>query len=162
MSDILQQEELDALFSALKDGDIEIPEPEKKEDDVDQDALAAEWEQQLSMDSGVDMDEFGELVQEETARPVSSGKKDYPRELKVLLNIDLDVAVEMGRTRMAVYEILRLSQGKTIQLDRDANSYLSFMVNNVEVARGEAVVTNDNFGLRIKEIGSLKERLEKL
>ena len=74
----------------------------------------------------------------------------------------LDLSVELGRARMSIQDLLNMSPGSVIELDKIAGEPLDFMVNGRLVARGEAVVVNDKFGVRIADIVSLSERIARL
>ncbi|MBE2252107.1 MAG: flagellar motor switch protein FliN [Myxococcus sp.] len=84
------------------------------------------------------------------------------RRLDLLLDVPLDVTVELGRSRMSIQELLGLSPGSVIQLDKIAGEPLDIMVNDRLIARGEAVVINDKFGIRITDIVSTAERIARL
>lgn len=85
-----------------------------------------------------------------------------PRKLDMLLDVPLDLSVELGRARMSIQDLLNLSPGSVIELDKVAGEPLDFMVNGRLVARGEAVVVNDKFGVRITDIVSPSERIARL
>jgi flagellar motor switch protein FliN/FliY len=82
--------------------------------------------------------------------------------LDLILDVDVTLALEVGRTRIKVRDLLQLSQGSILELDRLAGEPLDVLVNGVQVARGEVVVVNDNFGLRLTEVVSPRERIEPL
>ncbi len=82
--------------------------------------------------------------------------------LDLLLDVPLDVSVELGRSRMSIQELLALGPGSVIELDKIAGEPLDILVNNRLVARGEAVVVNDKFGVRITDIISPTERVARL
>ncbi|WP_248511813.1 flagellar motor switch phosphatase FliY [Sporosarcina sp. NCCP-2222] len=82
--------------------------------------------------------------------------------LNMLLDIPLNVTVELGRTKRSVKEILELSSGSIIELDKLAGEPVDILVNNRHVARGEVVVIDENFGVRITDILSQTERLNNL
>lgn len=82
--------------------------------------------------------------------------------LDLLLDVPLDLSVELGRTRMSIQELLSLGPGSVIELDKVAGEPLDILVNNRLVARGEAVVVNDKFGIRITDIVSPTERIARL
>ena len=84
------------------------------------------------------------------------------RSIEFLLDVPLDVAVEIGRCRMLVHDLLQLGQGAVVELDKLAGEPLDVLINNRLIARGEAVVVNERFGLRLTEIISPIERLERL
>lgn len=82
--------------------------------------------------------------------------------LNMLLDIPLQVTVELGRTKRSVKEILEMSSGSIIELDKLAGEPVDILVNNRHIARGEVVVIDENFGVRITDILSQKERLNNL
>jgi flagellar motor switch protein FliN/FliY len=84
------------------------------------------------------------------------------RRLDMLLDVPLEVQVELGRTRMTIQDLLQLGPGSVIELDKVAGEALDILVNGRLVARGEAVVVNDKFGIRITDIVSPQERIQRL
>lgn len=82
--------------------------------------------------------------------------------LNFILDIPLEVAVQLGRTNMLVNDLLKLGQGSVIELDKMAGETLEILANQKLVARGEVVVINEKFGIRVTEIISPMERVEKL
>ena len=95
------------------------------------------------------------------AAPLSEAAKP-DRKLDFILDIPLKVTVELGRTKMVVNELLNLGQGSVIELQKLAGEPLEVLVNNKLVARGEAVVVNEKFGVRLTDIISQTERVEQL
>jgi flagellar motor switch protein FliN/FliY len=85
-----------------------------------------------------------------------------PRRLDLLLDVPLNVDVELGRARMTIQDLLALGPGSVIELDKVAGEALDILVNDRLVARGEAVVVNDKFGIRITDIVSPHERIQRL
>jgi flagellar motor switch protein FliN/FliY len=92
--------------------------------------------------------------------PITSGGKD--RNLQMILDIPLRVTVELGRTKMPVSELLNLTQGSVIELNKLAGEPMEVLVNDKLIARGEAVVVNEKFGVRLTDIISPSERVEQL
>jgi flagellar motor switch protein FliN/FliY len=84
------------------------------------------------------------------------------RNLNLILDIPLRVAVELGRTKMVVNDLLNLGQGSVIELSKLAGEPMEVLVNDKLVARGEAVVVNEKFGVRLTDIISPSERVEQL
>jgi flagellar motor switch protein FliN/FliY len=84
------------------------------------------------------------------------------RNLKLILDIPLRVTVELGRTKMAVSDLLNLGQGSVVELSKLAGEPMEVLVNDKLIARGEAVVVNEKFGVRLTDIISTKERVEQL
>ncbi|MDG0815418.1 flagellar motor switch protein FliN [Bdellovibrio svalbardensis] len=89
-----------------------------------------------------------------------SGQKD--RNLNLILDIPLKVTVELGRTKMPVSELLNLTQGSVIELSKLAGEPMEVYVNDKLIARGEAVVINEKFGVRLTDVISPAERVEQL
>jgi flagellar motor switch protein FliN/FliY len=79
-----------------------------------------------------------------------------------LLDVPLQVSVEVGRTRILVKDLLQMREGYVVELDKLAGETLDVYVNQRLIARGEAVLVNDKFGLRLTDVISPAERLEKL
>jgi flagellar motor switch protein FliN/FliY len=90
------------------------------------------------------------------------GEENKDRNLQLILDIPLRVTVELGRTKMAVSELLNLGQGSVIELNKLAGEPMEVFVNDKLIARGEAVVVNEKFGVRLTDIISTKERVEQL
>ncbi|MBD5417656.1 MAG: flagellar motor switch protein FliN [Desulfovibrio sp.] len=84
------------------------------------------------------------------------------RELDFILDIPLDVSAELGRTRLLINELLQLGQGSVVELNKLAGEPLEVYVNGKLVARGEAVVINEKFGVRLTDIISPIERVKQL
>lgn len=94
------------------------------------------------------------------AAPQLSAQND--RNLNLILDIPLKVSVELGRTKMPVSELLNLTQGSVIELSKLAGEPMEVYVNDKLIARGEAVVVNEKFGVRLTDIISPAERVEQL
>jgi len=84
------------------------------------------------------------------------------RNLELLFDVPLQVTVELGRTKRSVQEILQLSTGSIIELDKLAGEPVDIFVNNKLIAKGEVVVIDENFGVRITDIVSQSDRLKRL
>ncbi|GMV38122.1 MAG: hypothetical protein AMXMBFR61_26300 [Fimbriimonadales bacterium] len=82
--------------------------------------------------------------------------------IEILLDVPLDVTVELGRVRMLAKEVMELATGSIVELDRAAGEPVDVLVNGRAVARGEVVVIEDNFGVRVTEILSPIDRLKRL
>lgn len=82
--------------------------------------------------------------------------------LDMLMDIPLQVTVELGRTRRSVKEILELSAGSIIELDKLAGEPVDILINQKIVAKGEVVVIDENFGVRVTDIISQRDRLSKI
>jgi flagellar motor switch protein FliN/FliY len=128
-------------------------------------ALAAEEETKLRRESDQNSlasrsrdAQFKDLTQESRA-PRPDGNK---RDLDFILDIPLDVSAELGRTKLLINELLQLGQGSVVELNKLAGEPLEIFVNGKLVARGEAVVINEKFGVRLTDIISPIERVKQL
>lgn len=88
--------------------------------------------------------------------------KKNTRDLDFLLDIPLEISVELGRTSMYINDLLQLGQGSVIELNKLAGEPLEILINSRLIARGEAVVVNEKFGVRITDIVSPIERVKQL
>ena len=92
----------------------------------------------------------------------TSSAQSEPNNLSMLLDIPLQVTVELGRTKRMVKEILAVSQGSIIELDKLAGEPVDILINNKLIAVGEVVVIDENFGVRVTDILSTADRISKL
>jgi flagellar motor switch protein FliN/FliY len=92
----------------------------------------------------------------------AQSQENQSRRLELLLDVPLDLSVELGRTRMSIQDLLNLSPGSVVELDKIAGEPLDILINDRLIARGEAVVVNDKFGVRITDIVSPSERIARL
>lgn len=99
-----------------------------------------------------------ERSEQEQERPRAEGSGS----LEFFLDVPLEVTVELGRRRMRIAELLSLTKGSVIELDKVAGEPLDVRVNDQLVARGEAVVVNDKFGVRLTDVVPRSERVERL
>jgi flagellar motor switch protein FliN len=82
------------------------------------------------------------------------------KNLQMIMDIPLKVTVELGRSRMPVNDLLKLVSGSVIELAKLAGEPMEVFVNGKMIARGEAVVVNEKFGIRLTDVISTKERVE--
>jgi len=153
----MEQNEIDAL---LKDIDTSVePESEKtkSDDDLSWDDVQEELEQTRGASAKkteVSSVNFQEVKKVETPK----GNLD----LEFILDIPLTLNVELGRCHMLINELLQLGQGSVVELSKLAGEPMDVYVNNRLIARGEVVVVNDKFGVRLTDIVSPTERVNKL
>jgi len=98
--------------------------------------------------------QFGELG------PHAAGTGGQEMNLNLILDVAVTLALEVGRARMPVRDLLQLAPGAVVELDRLAGEPLDVLVNGVRIARGEVVVVNEKFGIRLTEVVSATERME--
>jgi flagellar motor switch protein FliN/FliY len=110
--------------------------------------------------------EEASAMQKDSAKVSDSGSSSLgagkDRNLALILDIPLRVTVELGRTKMPVNELLNLTQGSVVELSKLAGEPMEVYVNDKLIAKGEAVVVNEKFGVRLTDIISPTERVESL
>lgn len=87
---------------------------------------------------------------------------DENSNLDVILEIPVTIAMEVGRTKISIRNLLQLNQGSIVELDRLAGEPLDVLVNGTLVAHGEVVVVNEKYGIRLTDVISAAERVKKL
>ncbi|MBX8520654.1 flagellar motor switch protein FliN [Pseudomonas cichorii] len=85
-----------------------------------------------------------------------------PRELEMIMDIPVKLSVELGRTRITIKQLLELAQGSVLALDGLAGEPMDILINSYLIAQGEVVVVDDKYGIRITEIITPSERVQKL
>jgi flagellar motor switch protein FliN/FliY len=108
-----------------------------------------------------------QTAKQKTETPKSPQKTDatdskLTGNMDFLLDIPLEISVELGRTKILINELLKLGQGSVIELSKLAGETLEILANQKLVARGEVVVVNEKYGVRLTEIISPSERIERL
>ncbi len=83
-------------------------------------------------------------------------------DLNMILDIPVQLTVELGRTKIAIKNLLQLAQGSVVELDGLAGEPMDVLVNGCLIAQGEVVVVNDKFGIRLTDIITPSERIRKL
>ncbi|MBF0480457.1 MAG: flagellar motor switch protein FliN [Desulfovibrionaceae bacterium] len=137
------------------------------------DALAEEWAKALATEEETSLRKEKEQqhyatrstephFKDMTAEAKAPRSESINKELDFILDIPLDVSAELGRTRLLINELLQLGQGSVIELNKLAGEPLEIFVNGKLVARGEAVVINEKFGVRLTDIISPIERVKSL
>lgn len=90
------------------------------------------------------------------------GAAPAPKNIDFILDIPMQVTVQVGSTKMVIRELLQLGQGSVIELEKLAGEPMEVLVNNKLVARGEVVVVNEKFGIRLTDVISAAERVQQL
>lgn len=169
--DDLDQDKLAAEWAAALAGDDEESAPPQASSSDEN--LADAWAQALATQEETSLKkekeqnylssqtrpaEFKDLTQEAKTPRADATKRD----LDFILDIPLEVSAELGRTRLLINELLQLGQGSVVELNKLAGEPLEIYVNGKLVARGEAVVINEKFGVRLTDIISPIERVKQL
>ena len=92
----------------------------------------------------------------------ANGHAGGTENLDLLLDIPLKITIELGRTKMLINDLLKLGQGSVIELPKEAGDTLEILANNRLIAKGDVVVVNKKYGIRLTEVLSPVERVEKL
>ncbi len=163
MSDeVISQEEIDALkpeegagetdgADAGVDGsDVTAEQDTAPVESLEVERSAAHIDVQKGGDTGVETVKFSSLGNA-SGPGVGSG-------VELILDVQMQIAVELGRTTMLVKDVLALSPGSVVVLEKHSGEPVEVVVNNKTVARGEVVVIDENFGVRITEIINARER----
>ena len=92
----------------------------------------------------------------------TEGKASMMNELDMILDIPVQIAVELGRTKITIKSLLQLAHGSVVELSNTAGEPMSVYVNGTLIAQGEVVVVNDKFGIRLTDIITPSERMRKI
>jgi flagellar motor switch protein FliN/FliY len=104
-----------------------------------------------------------EAAGEQVFRPLEqSGQASESRDLEMILDIPVKLSVELGRTKVTIKQLLEMAQGSVVELDGLAGEPMDILINGYLIAQGEVVVVEDKYGIRITEIISPSERVQKL
>ena len=98
----------------------------------------------------------------EAYTPAAKGTAGESENLDLLLDIPLEITIQLGRTKMLINDLLKLGQGSVIELSKEAGDTLEILANNRLIAKGDVVVVNKKYGIRLTEVISPVERVEKL
>jgi flagellar motor switch protein FliN/FliY len=148
------------------------------ENGVDTSATSAEadpWGAAMAEQAGADdalkqeiasnQDPLGTSVAEKTIfkdLSASDIQTNTPNDIDFILDIPVQLTVELGRTKIAIKNLLQLAQGSVVELDGMAGEPMDVLVNGCLIAQGEVVVVNDKFGIRLTDIITPAERIRKL
>jgi flagellar motor switch protein FliN/FliY len=138
--------------------------PQKLADEVANGMLDAEESESASDEGegaadGDDQDLADEWAAAMESKPLSAD--DHP-ELDVILDIPVRISMEVGATKIPIRNLLQLNQGSVVELDRLAGEPLDVLVNGTLIAHGEVVMVNDKFGIRLTDVVSQSERIQRL
>ena len=138
-------------------------------DQISADDWASAMTEQAATEGGAEAD-WGAALAEQAAQPAQmpifdttgAAVPSAANNLDMILDIPVNLTVELGRTKIAIRNLLQLAQGSVVELDGLAGEPMSVLVNGTLVAQGEVVVVNDKFGIRLTDIITPSERIRKL
>jgi len=136
------------------------------ETDVAQEEEIDDWgaamAEQTSAESSVLQSNNTEQAQVFTEFTAKNKLHDTQNDIDFILDIPVQLTVELGRTKIAIKNLLQLAQGSVVELDGMAGEPMDVLVNGCLIAQGEVVVVNDKFGIRLTDIITPAERIRKL
>ena len=111
-----------------------------------------------------DPEEIKELLKDDNPSSAKGGslKSNSKRNLDFLYDIPLNISVEVGRSKIKLKDLLKMGEGYVLELDKLAGEPLDLYVNSKLIAKGEAVMVGDKFGIRLTDVVSTADRLENL
>jgi len=128
---------------------------EEQSDDIEEDPWAAALEEQSDSEKA----KSAPITHlDDDAKPRAHADLD----LDMVLDIPVTISMEIGRSKINIRNLLQLSQGSVVELDRLAGEPMDVLVNDTLIAHGEVVVVNDKFGIRLTDVISAEERIKKL
>ncbi|MEN6468664.1 MAG: flagellar motor switch protein FliN [Smithella sp.] len=150
----MEQNEIDELMKGV--GSAKEPAP--ADDNISWDDVKDEMEQ--SAHPAGPKTEISNVHFEELQKAKPEGKTNF--NLDFIMDIPLTLTAELGRSKMLISELLQLGQGSVLELSKLAGEPMDIYVNQRLIARGEVVVVNEKFGVRLTDIVSPAERVNKL
>ena len=133
------------------------------ENTLDNDEGDVSWEDALSEQSdaisaakNMETPELEHLEEEDVGTTIQDASLD------VILDIPVSISMEVGSTKISIRNLLKLNQGSVVELDRLAGEPLDVLVNGTLIAHGEVVVVNEKYGIRLTDVISAAERIQKL
>ena len=137
----------------------------------DQSSLDDDWGAAIAEQAAAEAAALERQQQASAAAPTAAVFKDFsnkgarnetPNDIDFILDIPVQLTVELGRTKIAIKNLLQLAQGSVVELDGLAGEPMDVLVNGCLIAQGEVVVVNDKFGIRLTDIITPSERIRKL
>lgn len=121
-----------------------------------------DWSAALAEQTEAEEDTTKKAQSAPMAKLDDEGRPNSDTNLDMVLDIPVTISMEIGRTRINIRNLLQLSQGSVVELDRLAGEPMDVLVNDTLIAHGEVVVVNDKFGIRLTDVISAAERIKKL
>ncbi len=134
-------------------------------EEENQDGMADEWASAMEEQGETpDADSKEGDFQQVSAKALDDSADQGPGDVKldVILDIPVTIAMEIGRTKLSIRNLLQLNQGSVVELDRLAGEPMDVLVNGTLVAHGEVVVVNEKFGIRLTDVISPADRIKNL
>lgn len=137
--------------------------PATTDEEIPEQAVSESTESTQPADGSQDaVEDYQPTTFNDTGGAASAAAGSAANNLDVILDIPVMLSMEIGRTSITIQELLQLARGSVVELDRMAGEPLDVLVNGTLVARGEVVVVNDKFGVRLSDVISPAERVGSL
>jgi len=174
LSEVESEEKSDTPEEELTADPDSASQPSANPDDWSDDDAEAAMLKMMEEDGGAETETSEEqstdslsgdsqpVVEKVAFQPLRSEGKPEAKNLDMLMDVSLPIAIELGRTAMAIEDILNLSPGSVVELDKLAGEPVDLLVNNKLLAKGEVVVIDENFGVRITRMVSPQDRIRNL
>jgi len=130
-------------------------------DGTSQRVVDYDWEKTLGETSGAQETDAAVAAPDPGAAQAGQAERGKGN-LEMLLDIPLEITAELGRAKMIINDLLQLGQGSVIELNKLAGEPLEILINQKLIARGEVVVVNEKFGIRLTDVISPLERIKQL
>ena len=133
---------------------------DENQNDVESDVS---WDEALTeqADAEAEVDDIGKPELQDL-EPEQAGSTIQDASLDVILDIPVTISLEVGSTKISIRNLLKLNQGSVVELDRLAGEPLDVLVNGTLIAHAEVVVVNEKYGIRLTDVISAAERIQKL
>lgn len=126
------------------------------------DSQGAAWQEALEQHQGMPQAQQPSVRAHVFNELSNQPRTSVPSDIDMIMDIPVAVTVELGRAKISIRELLSIAPGSVVELDSLAGTPLNMLVNGCLIARGEVVVVDDRFGIRLVDITSPNERLRKL
>lgn len=131
-------------------------------EEVVEEAMENDWSAQSAAESSVLQTSNVEQAQVFSEFTPKNKLNETQNDIDFILDIPVQLTVELGRTKIAIKNLLQLAQGSVVELDGMAGEPMDVLVNGCLIAQGEVVVVNDKFGIRLTDIITPAERIRKI
>jgi flagellar motor switch protein FliN/FliY len=126
------------------------------------DASADDWSAAMAEQAVAPADASASAVPVFAELAAQKPVREAPHDIDMILDIPVQLTVELGRTKIAIRNLLQLAQGSVVELDGLAGEPMDVLVNGCLIAQGEVVVVNEKFGIRLTDIITPAERIRRL
>jgi len=132
-------------------------------EDINQDDLASEWEKAMAEQASESVNQTADSIFESfDPEPPAASAADVHPDFSFIKDIPVQLSVELGRARLPIKDILKLGQGSVVELNAQAGEPMDVLINGMLIAQGEIVSVNGNYGVRLTDIITPAERLNRL